>query len=244
MSRQAAAIGVDLAHAVGEHAVQIPVATASVIRRKTAYYYIVENWQINNILPRDPASPQRLLRSQRLATPAMFVGSYDRANLVGDPNQGSCPTAVASKRQLRLSHQRFCVLPNLRRKWTRRIPLTNSGRHLDLPPVPVGERSTHRVSRRAFTYHTVILERRATIFGIIDLGKANVRPKLAAMRGGEGYLLRPSSVRLRRTHLSSRCGEKMRIGRVVAQRERYPRPLFLACIWCLSVAAGLGNQGL
>jgi hypothetical protein len=87
--------GFDLRHTLSVNAVyQIPVGKG--MRFSTGnriFDYIVGNWQINNIFSARSGVPFNVYygASDLANTGNVAWAGYERANLVGDPNKGSCP---------------------------------------------------------------------------------------------------------------------------------------------------------
>src|SRR5258708_5861189 len=87
--------GFDLRHTLSVNTLyQIPVGHGQRYSTKNGVLdYIVGNWQINNIFTARSGVPFNVFYGARdLAnTGNVSWAQYDRANLVGDPNSGSCP---------------------------------------------------------------------------------------------------------------------------------------------------------
>ncbi len=86
--------GFDLTHVISVNAVyQIPVGQGK--RFSTGNHavdYVVGNWQVNGIFLARSGQPYTMIYSQDQAnTGNVGWAGYERANLVGDPNSGSCP---------------------------------------------------------------------------------------------------------------------------------------------------------
>jgi len=87
--------GFDLRHTLSVNMLyQIPVGHGQRYSTKNGVLdYIVGNWQINNIFTARSGVPFNVFygASDLANTGNVSWAQYDRANLVGDPNQGSCP---------------------------------------------------------------------------------------------------------------------------------------------------------
>jgi hypothetical protein len=87
--------GYDLTHTLSFNAVyEIPVGKGKRFSTKsTALDYVVGNWQVNNIFSVRSGTPYNVYygASDLAGTGNVSWAQYERANLVGDPNQGSCP---------------------------------------------------------------------------------------------------------------------------------------------------------
>ena len=87
--------GYDLTHTLSFNAVyEIPVGKGKRFSTKsTVLDYVVGNWQLNNIFSARSGTPYNVYygASDLAGTGNVSWAQYERANLVGDPNQGSCP---------------------------------------------------------------------------------------------------------------------------------------------------------
>ena len=87
--------GYDLTHTLSFNAVyEIPVGKGKRFSTKnTVLDYVVGNWQVNNIFSARSGTPYNVYygASDLAGTGNVSWAQYERANLVGDPNQGSCP---------------------------------------------------------------------------------------------------------------------------------------------------------
>ncbi len=87
--------GFDLRHTLSANMLyQIPVGHGQRYSTKNGVLdYIVGNWQINNIFTARSGVPFNVFygASDLANTGNVSWAQYDRANLVGDPNKGSCP---------------------------------------------------------------------------------------------------------------------------------------------------------
>jgi hypothetical protein len=88
--------GFDLRHTLSVNMLyQIPVGHGQRYSTKNGVLdYIVGNWQINNIFTARSGVPFNVFygASDLANTGNVSWAQYDRANLVGDPNKGSCPS--------------------------------------------------------------------------------------------------------------------------------------------------------
>jgi hypothetical protein len=87
--------GFDLTHTLSFNAVyEIPVGKGKHFSTKsTVLDYVVGNWQVNNIFSARSGTPYNAYygASDLAGTGNVSWAQYERANLVGDPNSGSCP---------------------------------------------------------------------------------------------------------------------------------------------------------
>lgn len=87
--------GYDLTHTLSFNAVyEIPVGKNKRFSTKsTVLDYVVGNWQVNNIFSIRSGTPYNVYygASDLAGTGNVSWAQYERANLVGDPNEGSCP---------------------------------------------------------------------------------------------------------------------------------------------------------
>jgi hypothetical protein len=90
--------GFDLTHTLSFNAVyEIPVGKGKRFSTKnTVLDYVVGNWQVNNIFSARSGTPYNVYygASDLAGTGNVAWAQYERANLVGDPNSGSCPSGA------------------------------------------------------------------------------------------------------------------------------------------------------
>ena len=169
--------GFDLRHTLSVNTLyQIPVGHGQRYSTKNGVLdYIVGNWQINNIFTARSGVPFNVFygASDLANTGNVSWAQYDRANLVGDPNKGSCPNgSPVGSVSCVFNTARLLSLPNLPSGTVDATHSVHPSSGILTPRSSVNFRSGEKVGASSFaprpsTYSIpLFLERRTTTFRI------------------------------------------------------------------------------